>query len=273
MSSEYNVCWIVSRTWSVRSKTSIGSSAAPGPRSAVSTGAPNSMIHLLGNGISPSGPSNGQVGRDRRVGRPEQPGHGLHVADDRVDLLGADDGARDDRRAGAQGSRDEPATAEPLELVALAERLADPLEALGPDAAQLAVGEQPLGVGVGGERGARLAGDLTDHRRLEHQVRPEHAQVPVGRVLVVDGHLGHQGVHRDRAGVVGHDEATTGRRDVVDATHLDPEPRAVERAQHGEVEVPGEVLVEAELVHGVVAGDAATDVGQHRGEVPLDVVG
>ena len=46
----------------MRSNTSIGSSAADGPSEAVSTGAPNSMIHLLGSGISPSGPSSGQVG-------------------------------------------------------------------------------------------------------------------------------------------------------------------------------------------------------------------
>ena len=55
--------------------------------------------------------------------------------------------------------------------------------------------------------------------------------------------------------------------------HLDPEPRAVERAQHGQVEVLGEVLVEAELVDRVVAGHPAPHERQQRGDVPLDVVG
>src|SRR4051794_8804805 len=59
---EYSVCWIVSRTWSVMSNTSIGSSAAPSPWWAVSIGAPNSMIHLLGSGTRPSSPSQGNVG-------------------------------------------------------------------------------------------------------------------------------------------------------------------------------------------------------------------
>ena len=56
------VCWIVSRTRSVRSKTTAGSSADPPPREAVSMGGQNSMSHLLGSGINPSGPRRGKVG-------------------------------------------------------------------------------------------------------------------------------------------------------------------------------------------------------------------
>ena len=106
---------------------------------------------------------------------------------------------------------DEAAAAEPLQLVALGERLADALEALGPDADQLAAGQQPLGVGVAGQRRAGLAGQLADERHLEDQVGAEHPQVPVRRVLVVQRDLGHQRVQRDRAGVVGDDERAARR--------------------------------------------------------------
>src|ERR687884_11185 len=106
---------MVWRTWSVRSKTSIGSSAAPTACWSVGTGAPNSMSHLLGSGTSPSGPSHGNVGV-----------------------------------IGAQGSGDEAAAAEALQLVPVAERLADPLEALGPHPDDLALGQEPLRVRVAG---------------------------------------------------------------------------------------------------------------------------
>jgi hypothetical protein len=73
-----------------------------------------------------------------------------------------------------------PPAPEALQLVALAERLADALEALGPDADQLAAGEQPLGVGVAGQRVAALAGERRDHRQREDEVGGEHPQVAVG---------------------------------------------------------------------------------------------
>jgi len=43
-------------------KTSIGSSAAPSGNWSVRIGSQNSMIHLLGRGTRPSGPSSGNVG-------------------------------------------------------------------------------------------------------------------------------------------------------------------------------------------------------------------
>ena len=62
MSSVYSDCWIVSRTWSVTLKTSIGSSAAPASYSSVRIGSPNSISHFDGSGTSPSGPSQGNSG-------------------------------------------------------------------------------------------------------------------------------------------------------------------------------------------------------------------
>jgi hypothetical protein len=73
--------------------------------------------------------------------------------------------------------------------------------------------------------------------------------------------------------VVGDDEATADGGDVLDAAHLHPEPRAVQRPQHGQVEVLGEVLVEPELVDGVVARDPSSQERQHRREVPFQVLG
>src|SRR3954462_12154859 len=74
---------------------------------------------------------------DRKVREAEQPGQGLEVGDLRIDLLSPDDRARDDRHLGAQRGGHKAAPAEALEFVAVAERLADALEALGEDPDQL----------------------------------------------------------------------------------------------------------------------------------------
>ena len=181
---------------------------------------------------------------------------GRDVGDLGVGLLGSDDRARDDRLAGAQRRRDEAAAAEPLQLVPVGERLADPLEALRPHADELAVGQQALRVRVAGQRAAVLAAELADDRQPEHQVRAEHAQVPVRGVVVVQRDRGHQRVERDGAGVVGDDQRPALVGDVVQAGGLDPEPRPVQRPQQREDDVVGELGVEAELVDGVVAGRA-----------------
>ncbi len=156
-------------------------------------------------------------------------------------------------RAGAQRRRHEAAPAEALELVALAERLADALEALGPHPHQLTGRQQPLGVGVAGERVPGLARDLADERRLEDQVGPQHPQVPVRGVLVVQRDLGHDRVERDRSGVVRDHKGAALRRDVLEPGRLDAEPRPVERADQAEEHAVGELGVEAEVVDAVVA--------------------
>ena len=70
--------------------------------------------------------------------------------------------------------------------------------------------------------------------------------------------LGHQGVQRHRARMVGHDQRAAGAGDVLDAANLDAEPRLVQRSQQREVGVLGEVLVEAEVVNDVVPAQAST---------------
>src|SRR3989442_10555949 len=67
---------MVSRTWSVRLKTVMGSSAAAASIVSVRIGSPNSMYHLDGNGIAPSGPSSGNVGVTGKYGAPSSPATG-----------------------------------------------------------------------------------------------------------------------------------------------------------------------------------------------------
>src|ERR1022692_2893390 len=78
------------------------------------TGGQNSIIQLDGSGMAPSGPSQGNTG----------------IPDHWIDLLGADDRARDDRHSGRYRRCGEAAAAKALQPVALAEGLPDALEAL-----------------------------------------------------------------------------------------------------------------------------------------------
>ena len=224
------------------------------------------MSHFDGSGTAPSGPSSGNVGVTGKYGRFEQPGQRRDVADLRVDLLGADDRARDDRRAGAQRRGDEPAAAEPLQLVPVRERLADALEPLRPHADQLAGRSRRSASAVQASvvPCLRLSGPTTGIRNTRS--RAEHPQVPVRRVVVVQRDRGHQRVERNGAGVVGDDQRAALVRHVVQAGGLDPEPRPVERPQQRENDVVGEVGVEAELVDVVVAGQPAAQEGERVGE-------
>ncbi len=129
--------------------------------------------------------------------------------------------------------------------------------------------EQPLGVGVAGQRGAALARQLADDRRLEHQVGAEHPQVAVGGMVVEQRDLGHHRVERDGARVVGHDQRTALGRDVLQAARLDPEVVLVQRPQRRQQHVLGELGVEAELVDLDVAGQPAADERERGGHLAL----
>ena len=171
---------------------------------------------------------------------------------------------------GAQRRGHEPTAAEPLELVALAERLADPLESLRPDADEVTPRQHPLGVLDAGEGRAALAGQRADDRHLEHQVGAQRAQGPVG--VVVHREHRHQAVERHRPGVVGHDERAALGRDVVQAAHLEPEPLLRDRAQRGHEEALGQLTVEAVVVDLVVALEPTARERHQLGEAPLPVV-
>ncbi|KUH36454.1 hypothetical protein ATE80_23580 [Streptomyces kanasensis] len=114
-----------------------------------------------------------------------------------------------------------------------------------------------------------LAGQLADDRQHEHQVRGEEPQVPVGRVVVVDGDLHHQPVQRERARVVRHDQGAALGRDVLDAEHLHPEVLLVQGPQQRHEHLVGELLVVPELVDLVLAGEAAPQEGQAARDAPL----
>ena len=109
-------------------------------------------------------------GRDGHVRETEQSRQGRDVADLRVDLLRAHHRTRYDRRArGQRGGHESPA-AEALQPVAVGERLAQPLEALGPHGHHVAVLEQPLGVRAARQRGTGAAGQRRGHRQRHGQV-------------------------------------------------------------------------------------------------------
>ena len=95
----------------------------------------------------------------------------------------------------------------------------------------------------------------------------------VCRVSVVDRDLGHHPVDRDGARVVRDDEGPPGLGDVLDPTHLDPEPLLVDRTQEGQPDAVGEVGVEAELVDLEVTRRPTTEVGQRAGHLLLGLVG
>ena len=165
---------------------------------------------------------------------------------------------------------DEAAATEALELVALAERLADALEALRPDAHELAAREHPLGVLGAGEGGTALAGQRAHDRHLEDEVGAERAQEAAG--VVVHRQHGHQAVERDGAGVVGdHQRAALGG-DVLQAADLEPEPLLGDRAQRRHEEALGQLAVEAVVVHDVVAVQPATYERHQLGGPALPVV-
>ena len=274
-SSSCSMPWIVSRTWSARLKTTSGSSAWSARSRGLDRLAELDQP-LARQRHQPERAEPRERRRDREVRQAEQPGQRLDVGQHRVDLLGADDRHRDDRGAGAQRRRHEAAAAEALQLVPVGVALADALEALGEDADQLAVAHQPLGVGVAGQGGAGLAGQLGQHRHPEHQVGAEQPQVAV-----------RPGARRARrrqsisasSATVPEWLPTTSAgalvRQVLDAEDLGAEPVAVEQAQHGMEDRVGQLGVEAELVDLVLrrsAGGAGRPAPTRRPARPTCVV-
>ena len=224
------------------------------------------MIHLDGSGTAPSGPSHGNVGVSGKYGSPSSRASVLGVAEDRVDLLGADDRHRHDRHPRAQRRRHEPAAAEPLQLVPLGERLADALEALGPHPDQLAAGRAAARRRRCRPASSRPCGRTRRHdRRREHQVGAEQPQVPA-----------RPGARRARASwvisassaIVPEWLATTSAPPLAGTFSM---PRTSTRNQRWysgrsarHQDLVGQLGVEAELVDLVVAGEPAAQERQQR---------
>ena len=260
---------MVSRTWSVRSKIERRVVGGVGVVAVGRDGLAELDEPLARQRHRTERPEQRERRGDREVRQPQRAGQRPDVAQQRVDLLGPDDRHRDDRLAGPDGRRDEAAAAEALQLVPLAERLADALEALGEHRHQLAGGEQPLGVGVAGQRVAGPAGDRPEDGGLEHEIGSQVADHPARRVVVGDAGGEHHRIDGDGAGVIGDQQRPTGVRQVLHAEELDPEPLVVQQAERRQHDVAGEVLVVAEVVDLVVAGDPAAQERQPAGDAGL----
>ncbi len=202
----------------------------------------------------------------------EQPGEQLDVGDHRVDLLGADDRARHDRRPGPQRGCDEAPATEPLQLVAVLEVLAEALVTLGEDGGQLTRGEQPVGVVRARHGVAGLARGLAEHRHVEDHVRGQQPQVAVCRMVVAHRHRRHQPVERQHPGVVCDHKGGAGLRKILDAADLNAEPRLEEHSQQRQKDCVVEMRIKPELVNGVVAHHSLADELRHRGDFQREFV-
>ena len=144
--------------------------------------------------------------------------------------------------------------------------LAQTLVALGEDRGELAGGQQPVRV-----RGARhgvagLARGLADHRHVEHHVGGQQSQVAMCGMLVVHGHRSHQPVERQHTRMVGDDQCRPGLGQVLDPADLNPEPGLEKCSQQRQKDSVVEMLVEPELVDGVIAHHPLADEVGDRGD-------
>ena len=106
------------------------------------------------------------------------------------------------------------------------------------------------------------AGDRTDHRHVEDDVGGQQSQIAVSGVVIANSDRQHRTIERQRAGVVGDHQARTGVWQVFDTAHLDAEPFFIEEPQRGQNHRIVVLRVEAELVDGVVTGEAlANEIG------------
>ena len=176
----------------------------------------------------------GEGGRQREVRRAEHAGQGGGLADLRVDLLAADHGHRHDRRAGAQRDLDEPAAAEALQPVAIAEGLARALHALGEHRHQLVLLQQAHRVVRRCDHTAHLAHEERHVGQVERPVEHQEARVARKRVLAEDRDAHHRRVPGHDAGVVGREQGATVRGHVLEAAHLDPPPAVVHELEERE---------------------------------------
>ena len=81
--------------------------------------------------------------------------------------------------------------------------------------------------------------------------------MPMGRMVIMQGDLRHQGIQGNRPGVIGDDQRATVRRHLLRSAHLYAEPSFVERAQRREEHVVGEVGIESEVIDRVITREAS----------------
>ena len=102
----------------------------------------------------------------------------------------------------------------------------------------------------------RLACQRGEERGLEDQVRAQHAQMPLGGMVIMQGDLRHEGIQGNRPGVIGDDQRATLRGHLLRSAHLYAEPPFVERAKRREEHVVGEVGIETEVIDRVITREA-----------------
>src|SRR5258707_5908832 len=114
-------------------------------------------------------------------------------------LLCRDSRDGDERNTGRQCRPGEPAAAESLQLVSVAEWLADPFEALGKHPDKLACPQQPLRLGGLGWHMAAGPRHPAEQRDRVHHVGAQQPQVPPRWVLVENSYLEHDRIEREDA--------------------------------------------------------------------------
>src|SRR6266540_383484 len=197
-----------------------------------------------------------EEGSDREIGEAADRREHLRVVDHRVDLLGPNDGHGNDWNPCLQSQLHEPASSEPLELVAVLVPLAHSLVSLREYPDELASGQQAQGILVAGQRVPNLPGERSHNGKSEGEVCGQQPEVPVGRVLVKEPELHHYCIDRDGPGVVPHQEGSAGRWNVLQPQPVRAPVILVKRLYQGQDELFGELGIESEFVHLVVAEEA-----------------
>src|SRR5262249_15623888 len=147
-------------------------------------------------------------------------------------LFGADDRKRNHRYARAQRELDVAAAAEALQLVPLAERLADALHALGKHREQLAPRQQAPGVLRARPHGAYAVQERPEEWRMEYEIVGQPTQRTPITARVAQRGLEHHAVPRQRAGVVAHEQRRALGGHVLGARDAYAEVPLVEHIEH-----------------------------------------
>ena len=155
------------------------------------------MIHLLGNGTRPSGPSHGNVGVIGKYGTMIRAS--VFALENRVDLFSANDCAWNDGDFVRSACCHEPTATETLQLVPLTERLLPtPLKPSGHTPTSSTLVEQPFPHPARTPASSRTSGAYWPTSGVwEHQVGAQHPQLTTGRVMIQQRDRRHQRVNRD----------------------------------------------------------------------------
>ena len=224
------------------------------------SGLPKWMNHFVGSGQRAQQSEEREERRDRQVGHADGLAEALRPADERVYLLGADDGDRDDGNVVLHGETCE-TRAERAELVALAEGLRHAGYPLGEEQDRLAHPQQRLRVLPRRRDAAHLAIERVQRRdRLDEPV-VEKAHDPLAQA--VDGGDDHGAVERKRTRVVRDQQHGARRRHVLRATDLDAPVAIVEKAERRSHAL-AQLQVEAEGITRLVGGAVCDLEGGRR---------